>query len=61
MNKIEETFNECIQEMESLRRNPREYDSSYDTAVSWSNEMLDKCIEIVKKQQERYSREDHIF
>lgn len=46
---IEDKFDECIQEMESLRGNPRECDSPYDTAVSWSNEMLDKCIETVKK------------
>lgn len=46
---MEEKFDECIQEMESLRGNPRECDSPYDTAVSWSNEMLDKRIEIVRK------------
>ena len=48
---IEEKFDECIQEMESLRRIPNERDP-YDVDVFWSNKMLDKCIEIVKKYKE---------
>lgn len=46
---MEEKFDECIREMESLRKNPKECDSPYDTAVSWQNKMLDDCIEIVRK------------
>ena len=45
---MEEKFDECIKEMESLRKNPNERDP-YDIDVFWSNEMLDKCIKIVKK------------
>ena len=46
---MEEKFDECIREMESLRKNPKECDNPYDIAASWQNEMLDDCIEIVKK------------
>lgn len=45
---IEEKFDECIQEIESLIETLNERDP-YDINVIWSNEMLDKCIEIVKK------------
>ncbi len=45
---IEEKFDECIQEMESLREIPNERDP-YEIDVFWSNKMLDKCIDIVKK------------